>query len=132
MRKLVVFSLALGVLMGVLLFFCGGSITALYKTSEESKTLAAYFIRVFGCAMPLVAFANASYFTLRSGGRTVITFLFDSVFVWAVSVPAAFALYYLFGAEIHLAFPIVQGLELLKCVVGYVMMKKRLWVRRIV
>ena len=29
---------------------------------------------------------QASYFTLRSGGKTVITFLFDSMFVWICSI----------------------------------------------
>ena len=131
-RKLTAFSVFLGVILGLLLFFGGGLITHLYKTSEESKELARYFLRVFGCTMPIIAFANAAYFTLRSGGRTFVTFLFDSCFMWVVSVPVSFALYYIFHLEIHVLFPIVQSLELLKCVVGYIMMKKRLWVRTIV
>ena len=131
-RKLVFFSVMLGVFLGVLFYFGGGPITLLYKTSEESKELAAYFCRVDGFIMPVVAFANAAYFTLRSGGRTFVTFLFDSVFMWVVSVPAAFILFYAFHLDIHVIFPIVSSLEFIKCVVGYVMIKKRVWVRTIV
>ena len=131
-RKLTVFSVFAGFTVGIMLFFGGGLITHLYKTSEESKELARYFLRVFGCTMPLISFTNAAYFTLRSGGRTFVTFLFDSVFMWVVSVPTAFVLYYVFNLEIHLLFPAVQGLELLKCIVGYIMMKKRVWVKTIV
>ena len=42
--------------------------------------------------MPMNAFVNASYFTLRSGGKTVITFFFDCGYVWVVSIPLAYCL----------------------------------------
>ena len=35
---------------------------------------------------------GVDYFTLRSGGKTVVTFLFDSVFTWVIVVPAAYLL----------------------------------------
>ena len=114
------------------MIFGGTAVTALYKTSPESKALAAYFIRVDGLIMPLIAFANAAYFTLRSGGKTMVTFLFDSVFMWAVSVPVAFALTLLFRLEIHTVFAVVASLDFLKCIVGYLMLKNKVWVRTIV
>ena len=131
-RRLIVFSVFLGVGVGLLMIFGGAAVPRLYKTSEASKTLAAYFIRVDGVIMPVVAFANAAYFTLRSGGKTLVTFLFDSVFMWAVSVPAAFALTALLHLEIHAVFALVQALDLLKCLVGYILLKKRVWVKTIV
>ena len=131
-RRLTVFSVMAGVAIGAVIFAVGGPITTLYRTSEESKELAAYFLKVFAFMLPVISFANAAYFTLRSGGRTFITFLFDSVFMWCVPVPVAFALFYIFHLDIRAAFPIVQSLDLLKCVVGYIMIKKRLWVRTIV
>ena len=42
--------------------------------------------------MPFCAFTHSSYFTLRSGGKTLVTFLFDSVFTWVIVVPVAFVL----------------------------------------
>lgn len=131
-RKLIFFSVALGTFLGILLFFGGEIVTGLYKTSEESKTLANFFLKVDGCLMPVISFANAAYFTLRSGGRTFVTFLFDSVFMWIISVPVAFGLYYIFHLDIHPLFAVVQSLELIKCVVGYIMIKRRIWVRTIV
>ena len=131
-RKLILFSELLGVGVGLLMFFGGSAVPLLYKTDPASKDLAAYFIRVDGVIMPAIAFANAAYFTLRSGGKTVVTFLFDSVFMWAVSVPAAFAMTLQFKSEIHTVFAVVQALDLLKCVVGFIMLKTRVWVRTIV
>ena len=131
-RKLIVFSMFLSLIVMALMIFGGTAVTALYKTSPESKALAAYFIRVDGLIMPLIAFANAAYFTLRSGGKTMVTFLFDSVFMWAVSVPVAFALTLLFRLEIHTVFAVVASLDFLKCIVGYLMLKNKVWVRTIV
>ena len=131
-RKLIAFSMALSVAVGALMFVLGGMIPRLYRTSGESRALAAYFIRVNAFILPLSAFANASYFTVRSGGKTLVTFFFDCGILWTVSVPAAFLLYYVFHMEIHLMFPVVQALELIKDIVGFVLIKKRVWVKTIV
>ena len=131
-RKLIAFSVFVSVVMAVVLFAFGGEIPKLYKTSEESKALAAYFIRVCACISPLVAFSNASYFTLRSGGKTLVTSLFDCGTLWVFYVPVAFGLYYLFHLPIRVVFPIVQAIELIKVVVGFILVKKKVWVRTII
>ena len=131
-RKMIAFSLFASVLLGAILFAFGGEIPKLYKTSEDSKELAAYFIRVCACISPFVAFSNAGYFTLRSGGKTLITSLFDSGTLWALYVPVAFGLYYLFHLPIRAVFPIVQCVEIIKSVVAYVLVKKKVWVRTII
>ena len=59
----------------------------LYNTNDEARELAKYLIMITAFFMPQNAFLHATYFTLRSGGKTIITFLFDSVFIWCVSVP---------------------------------------------
>ena len=131
-RKMIAFSVFVSVIMGAVLFVFGKEIPQLYKTSEESKELAAYFIRVCACISPLVAFSNASYFTLRSGGKTLVTSLFDSGTLWLFYVPVAFGLYYLFHLPIMAVFPIVQAIELIKVIVGYVLVKKKVWVKTII
>ncbi len=131
-RKLIAFSLTVSVVMGTVLFMVGGEIPQLYKTSDESKALAAYFIRVCACFSPFVAFTNASYFTLRSGGKTLITSVFDSGTLWVFYVPVAFGLFYLFHLPIRTVFPIVQAIELLKVSVAFVLVKKKVWVKTII
>ena len=64
----------------------------LYNTDSTTRHLAEYLIMTQAVFMPQNAFLHATYFTLRSGGKTVVTFFFDSVFVWIVSVPIAFVL----------------------------------------
>ncbi|MGN0983517.1 MAG: MATE family efflux transporter, partial [Gemmiger sp.] len=69
---------------------------------------------------------------LRSGGKTMITFLFDSCFTWTVSVPAAFVLTRYTGWYVVAVYFTVSALDLIKCLVGFVMVKRGIWVKNIV
>jgi len=82
--------------------------------------------------MPVHAFTNATYFTLRSGGKTFITFLFDSGFVWCISVPVAFCLSRFTEMPIAELYFLVLASELIKCILGYVFVKKGIWLNVIV
>ncbi len=131
-RKLITFSAAISLFVGIIVFLIGDKIPLLYNTSAESKELAAYFIRVCAWFLPVHSFANASYFTIRSGGKTLVTFLMDSVFIMCVSVPIAFSLYYIFDLTIHTTFVIVQLIDIIKVVVGLALVKKKVWLNNIV
>ncbi|MBR3767799.1 MAG: MATE family efflux transporter [Clostridia bacterium] len=131
-KKLIAFSVALSIVMGVLLFTVGAMIPSLYqKTDLSARELAVYFIRVFALVMWIDSIANASYFTLRSGGKTFVTFLFDSGTLWALSVPAAFILYYA-GLSIYWVFPIIQLIGIIKVIVGLTLVGKKVWVRTLI
>lgn len=131
-KKLIAFSVFLSIIMGILLFSVGSLIPSLYKeTDDAAKELAVYFIRVFSLIMWIDAIANASYFTLRSGGKTFITFLFDSGTLWVLSVPVAFILYYA-GFSIHWVYPIIQLIGVVKVIVGLALVEKKVWVRTII
>ena len=89
--KLITFSVLLCIVIGALMALVAPLFPRLY-TTDEVRRMAAIFIVEVAMFMPVNAFLHASYFTLRSGGKTIITFLFDSVFIWVVSVPVAFCL----------------------------------------
>jgi putative MATE family efflux protein len=131
-RKLIAFSVAISFFIGFGVFFAGDKIPLLYNVTPEAKALAAYFIRVCACFIPVHAFANASYFTIRSGGKTLITFLMDSVFIMCVSVPVAFGLYYVADIPIWYSFPIVQAIDIIKVIIGMILVKKKVWLNNIV
>ncbi|MBR0508485.1 MAG: MATE family efflux transporter [Clostridia bacterium] len=132
-RKMIVFSFFVSVTVGLLMFAFGRYIPMLYtKTGDNAKALATYFIRVMGLFLPLHALSNASYFTLRSGGKTLITFLFDSVSLWLTSVPAAFLLFYVGHLSIYWVVPLIQCLELVKDVLGLYLVKKKVWIKTII
>ena len=104
----------------------------LYNTNDEARELAKYLIMITAFFMPQNAFLHATYFTLRSGGKTIITFLFDSVFIWCVSVPIAFVLSRYTGIHVLVIYACVQLADLIKCVIGFVLVKKGVWLQNIV
>lgn len=131
-RKLIAFSFVLSALIAVLFALFSGVIPLTYKTTPEIRSLATRLMLIAAVAMPFDAFANASYFTLRSGGKVLVTFLFDSVFVWGISVPTAFVLSRYTGLGILLLFAIVQSLNIVKCIIGYIFVKKGTWIKNII
>ena len=131
-RKLIMFSVLCSVVTGIVLAAAAPFFPNLYNTTAEARQLAVWFILIVAVSMPHVAFLNCAYFAIRSGGKTIITFLFDSVFIWVFSVPVAFVLTRYTGISIVVIYLIVNALDLIKCAVGYVLLKKRIWINNIV
>ena len=130
--RMITLSLASCVIMGTLLALCSPYIPRIYNTEESIRLLATELICMAALCMPLYGFANCAYFTLRSGGKTFITFLFDSCFSWVVSVPAAYCLSRFTGLPLVSIYLIVNGLDIVKCAIGFVLVKKGVWVKNIV
>lgn len=120
------------VFLGGVLAACAPVIPRIYNTEPAIRALATECLWVVAASMPLQSFANAAYFTLRSGGKTFITFLFDSCFSWAVSVPAAYLLAHHTALPVVAVFFTVSMLDFIKCVLGFVLIRRGVWVRNIV
>lgn len=131
-RKLIAFSVASCVLFGAGLFAVSTLFPLIYDASDSIRNMATSFIRVAACCMPIGAFANASYFTLRSGGKTFITILFDSCYVWIIVVPVAFCLSRFTSMPIVPLFFCCQFIEIGKCIIGAIMIKSGIWIQKIV
>ena len=82
--------------------------------------------------MPIAAFTHGTYFTLRSGGKTMITFLFDSVFVWCIVLPLAFCLSRFTKLPIVPLFFICHFIDIIKCIIGFILVKKGVWLNKLV
>ena len=99
----------------------------LYNTSEEVRSLAIGLIRIGALFMPVYAYVNAAYFIIRSGGKTVVTFFFDSVYSWVVVIPAVFVAAHFTGLPLYALFLIVQLTEVIKCFIGHFLVKRGAW-----
>ncbi len=130
--KIITLSVLSCVVIGGLLAIFAPLFPKIYNTSEEVKDIATGLIQVNACCMPLHAFMHASYFTLRSGGKTFITFLFDSVYLWVISVPLAYALSIFTDLDVVMMMLIILLVDLIKCVIGFVLVKKGVWIQNIV
>lgn len=130
--KLIALAVATCAVMGGALAVLAPFIPEIYNTEPEVKALATRFLFIVAALMPIYAFAHNAYFTIRSGGRTVVTFLFDSAFTWGVAVPLAYILANFTGLPILLLYLVIQSLEFVKCVVGFILIKKGVWVRNLI
>lgn len=131
-NKLIAFSVASCLLVGAIMAVVAPLFPRLYNTTDEVRRLAGGMILISAAIMPFHAFTHATYFTLRSGGKTFVTFLFDSVFVWAVNVPIAFVLSRFTGLPILPLFAVCQSIEILKSFMGYFFVRSDVWMQNIV
>ena len=125
--KLIAFSVFCCIITGLIMFSLAPFFPQIYSTSETVKVLAASFIRIVGLCMPIYGFVNAAYFTLRSGGKTIITFLFDSGFMWAFAIPIVFCLSRFTDLPIVPIYLISQLTDFVKCIIGFVLVKRGSW-----
>lgn len=131
-KKLLFLSVVSSMAIGAVLAVLSPLFPKLYNTTDEVRTLAVFFIIAAAVYMPLASFSHASYFTIRAGGKTLVTFLFDSVFVWVVNVPVAFVLSRYTGINIIAVYFMCQSLELIKCVIGFILIKKGIWLNNVI
>ncbi len=130
-RKLIVVSVCCGVVFGGLVAGVSGLFPHLFNATDTVRHLATQLILVGAAMMPFNAYTNAAYFTLRSGGQTFVTFLFDSCFVWVVCVPLAFCLSRFAQMPILPLYMICQATDFIKCAIGGWMLKKGLWIHNL-
>lgn len=131
-NRMIALSFVVSAVIGGVLVLFKDLFPAFYNTENEVKNFAANFIMQTGVFLPVLAVVHGCYFTLRSGGKTFITFLFDSVFVWVFIVPAAFVLTRYTAMGIIMIYLIVKCLDLIKCAIGIVLVRKGVWVNNIV
>lgn len=131
-NKIIAFSVCCCIGVAALMILIAPMFPQIYNTTEDVKAVAVQFIIAQAVFMPQAAFMHATYFTLRSGGRTVVTFLFDSVFVWCISVPVAYGLSRFTAVPVIAIFAMVQIADWIKCIIGFILVKKGVWMRNIV
>ena len=131
-RKLIFFSTAACLVMGLIMTIVAPVFPAIYNTTDVVKDYATSLIRIAAFFMPFYSYYHATYFTLRSGGKTGVTFLFDSGYLWAIMVPVAFVLSRFTNIPLIPMYLICQCSEIFKAVVGTVLVVKKVWVNNIV
>ena len=130
--KLIFASVASCFVIGTIMAIVAPLFPQLYNTTDEVKELATFFIIFSAFMMPFNAFLHSAYFTLRSGGKTLITFFFDAGFVWIVSIPLAMMLSRLTDMPVRVLYACCTGADLIKVVIGYILVKRGKWVVKIV
>ena len=130
-RKLITANVAVGLVFGLLLCSISGLFPLIYNTTDTIRGIATVLICISGITMPLHSYLNATYFTLRSGGKTLVTFIFDSGYMWVCMIPVAFVLSRFTELPILPLYAIVQSLDFIKCFIGARMLKSGSWIQNL-
>ena len=130
-RRMIGLSVGVCFGIGAVVIALSGLFPRMYNTTEEVRAIASGLICITALMMPVNSYNNAMYFTLRSGGQTFITFLFDSGFTWAVCVPVAFCLSRFTGLSILPLYALCVGMDVLKIGLGAHFLKKGTWINRL-
>ena len=115
-----------GLMAGIAPFF-----PKIYDATESVQMLATRMICIAAIFLPFNGYTNAAYFTLRSGGQTMVTFLFDSFFVWVFCVPLAFVLSRFTALPILPLYFICCSTDLVKSAIGAYMIKQGKWIQNL-
>ena len=130
-RRLLVFSALAGAAMGVVQIALAPFFPLLYNTTPEIRSEATFMLIISGVFMAANSLAVSTYYTLRSGGLTFLTMLFDCVYAWVVTVSIALFLAYAVKADIYIMFAAVTFAECAKCLLGLLLVKKVRWARKL-
>ena len=62
----------------------------------------------------------------------MITFFFDSVYLWCVNILVAFILSRYTDMPIVTLYLVCQLVDIIKCVIGFILVKKGVWINNLV
>ncbi|HPF53429.1 MAG TPA: MATE family efflux transporter [Eubacteriales bacterium] len=131
-RKLLCIDFLIHLVIGSLVIATSGVIPLLYNVTPEVRSLTSQLLVIAGAALPLHCLTHATYFTLRAGGRTIVTFLFDCVFTWAIPLPLAFVLAHYTNISPVWIYFVVQFADSVKLAIGIPLLKSGGWARNVI
>ena len=129
--RLITFAFLVGVIFMIVDIALSPLFPLLYNTGDQAKELATYMLIISGLAMPLYSAVMACYYTLRSGGLTLITLLYDCVWAWGVTTVSALVFTYLIPIGIRELFAVVTFAEAAKIIPGIILVSKIKWANKI-
>lgn len=130
-RRLIFLSFVSGIVFGILLVIIAPLFPKLYNTTEEIRQMAAGMIFILAIFKPVMGLVHACYNTIRAGGKTLLTFINDSGFMWCISVPLVFCLSAFTQLPILPIYFLCQVPEVLKLVLCLCIIKGDSWMQNL-
>ena len=131
-KKLTFLSFVIAIIMSLILIIFASFFPEIYNTTEEVKGIAASFIICYAVYLPFNSLMNSFYFAMRSGGKTIITFIFDSIYMLCISVPFTFVLARFTDIDIVPLYALSLGIEIFKVIIGFFLISSGKWAQNIV
>lgn len=130
--KLIAFSFSVATVIAIVYAICAEFIPLAYNTDDQIRDLATSLMQITALVMPFEALTHASYFTMRSGGKMLVTFIFDNGFMWLVNVLLAYILSHFTAIPFLTIFAIIQAISVVKAALGIILVKNGFWIKNII
>lgn len=130
-RKMQVFGMFMCIVAAVPLALLSPYFPLIYNTTGDIRALASRLLLMDACFVLVRGIYNNCYFTLRSGGKAMVTFLFDSVSMWVITIPVAFTLAHYTGLPLLRIYLVIQLLDALKAMLGLYLVRKGIWINNL-
>lgn len=130
-RKLMFLTVIVNIGIGLIIIAISGLIPQIYNTEPEVRSIATHLLQIAGAMLPITAYVNATYFTLRSGGKTVITFFFDCGFTWVICLPVAWILCHYTSLSVIWIYFAVTATDIVKAIIGTILIKSGIWINNV-
>lgn len=130
--RLIFFNFCICIIVGAVLVALSPILPYIYNTTDDVRMLATRFMQTSAIYMAVNAVTHCTYFTIRSGGKTFITFLFDSAYTWCVFVPITYILTHFTTLNILVLYPICYLADIIKCIIGIIVVKAGHWAQNMV
>ena len=131
-NKLIFLSVSIHTGMGLLMALCSGVIPLMYNVEPAVRETTQQLLIIAGLSLPIHAYVHSVYFTVRSGGRTGITFLFDCLYTWVVPVPLAYCMAAFTGWPVVTMYFVIQFIDIVKVIIGALMLRSDFWANNVV
>lgn len=127
-KKLNQLGIYLSLFTGLILIATSFVLPNIFKEiSIDQKSLATKLIIIYGALLVANCLSINFYYTLKAGGRTIETLILDTGFMILVYVPVSWILAKNTDLHIIYIFLIVRLLDILKALLGYILIRKKKW-----
>ena len=114
--------------IGLILIILSPFIPHLFnKIDPLQKELATKLIIIYGSLLFARIIATSVYFIMKAGGKSFITFIFDTGLMIVLYVPVAWILSYFTTLDLLYIYLIVNSIDIIKMIIGLILFKKISW-----
>lgn len=128
-----VLGIAISVVLGLIMIGLSPFIPMMFsKISSAQKVQATKLIIVFGACMWAFSMCTCGYNVLKAGGKSLLTFILDSGFMWVAVVPIAWVLSVRTNADLLYIYLAVQSIDIIKAIIGVIIIKRGTWAKNLI
>ena len=129
---MIYFGIFMCAITGITLSIVAPFFVELYNTTDTVKSIALMCLRISSIDIIILSLDYSSYYILRAGGKTFITFLFDSIYTFFISFGIAFILSRCTSVSVVIIYLAVALMNIPKGLLGMWLVKKKIWMNNIV